>query len=114
LKTRDGKIPIDIGVCDGEGLIELSVSRAKKWKSCQLAHDYRYVQKLRPKRKVRPLTLGSLVHSCLEARALGKNWVQEIKNFKEKDWAKLFEEERFELGDITGGGYRIMRDCHYF
>lgn len=114
MKTRNGKVPIDIGQCDGEGLIELSVSRAKKWKSCQLAHDYRYVQKLRPKRKVRPLTLGSLCHSCLEARALGKNWVQEIKSFKEGDWAKLFEEERLELGDIPGDAYRIMRGYHYY
>ncbi len=114
MKTRGGKVPIDIGICDGEGLLELSVSRAKKWKACQIAHDYRYVQKLRSKKKVRPLTLGSLVHSCLEYRALGKNWVQAIKEFKTGDWAKLFEEERVELGDIPNDAYRIMRGYHYY
>lgn len=114
MKTRDGKVPIDIGECDGEGLIELSVSRAKKWKSCQVGHDYRYVMKLRPKRKVRPLTLGSLVHSCLEARALGFDWVSEIRKFKKNEWAKLFEEERVELGDIPQDAFRIMRGYHYY
>lgn len=114
MKMREGKTSIDIGECDGEGLIELSVSRAKKWKSCQQAHDYRYVDKLRPLRKVRPLTLGSLVHSCLEARLEGRNWVEEIKKFQKEEWSKIFDEEKVELGDIPHDCYRIMRGYHYF
>ena len=114
MKLEEGKTSIDIGICDEPGLIEISVSRAKKWKSCQVAHDYKYVQKLRPKAKARPLTLGSLVHKCLEYRALGQDWVKVIKDFKAGEWSKLFEEERFELGDIPGDAYRIMRGYHYY
>ena len=114
MKTKEGKVTIDIGECDGEGLIELSVSRAKKWKACQCAHDYRYVDKLRPIRKVRPLTLGSLAHSCLEARLEGRNWVDEIKKFQKDEWSKIFEEEKVELGDIPKDCYRIMRGYHYY
>lgn len=114
MKVREGKVTIDIGICDGPDLIELSVSRAKKWKQCQQAHDYKYVDKLKPKSKSRPLTLGGLVHSCLETRAEGKNWVQAVKDFRDGDWAKLFEEERAELGDMPNDAYRIMRGYHYY
>lgn len=114
MKMREGKISIDIGQCDGDGLIELSVSRAKKWRTCQQAHDFRYVDKLRPKQKSRPLTLGSLVHSCLEARLEGRDWVQVIRDFKANEWSKLFEEERIELGDLPNDCFRIMRGYHYF
>lgn len=114
MKLREGKQSIDIGICDEPDLLELSVSKAKKWKSCQQAHDYRYVQKLKPKSKARPLTLGGLVHSCLEARAEGQNWIQEIKKFRDGEWSKLFEEERVELGDIPTDAFRIMRGYHYY
>ena len=114
MKTRDGKPPVDIGECDGEDLFEISISKSRKWKSCQVAYDYKYVMKLLPKRKSRPLNLGSLVHSCLENRLLGQNWVQVIKDFKEKEWSKLFEEEKIELGDIPMDAYRIVRGYHYY
>jgi hypothetical protein len=111
---KSDKKPIDIGVCDGEGLIELSVSKAKVWRRCQTKYDYKYNRGLRPVRTARPLTLGSLVHECLEARALSTNWVQKIKDFKNGEWSKLFEEERVMLGDIPTDTYRIMRGYHYY
>ena len=114
MKTRDGKVTIDIGQCDGEDLLELSVSKAKKWRGCQQAYKYRYMDKLIPKMKARPLTLGSLVHLCLENRAEGLNWVKAIQDFKKNEWAKLFDEERIELGDIPTDAYRIMRGYHFF
>lgn len=114
MKLKEGKVSIDIGDCDEPGVLELSVSKAKKWKSCQVAHDYKYVRKLRPKSKTRPLTLGGLIHECLEKRAEGQNWVQVIKDFKVNEWAKLFEEERIELGDIPNDAFRIMRGYHYY
>ena len=114
MKTKEGKSTIDIGECDGAGLVELSVSKAKRWRQCQTAYRYKYVDKLRPVRKARPLTLGSLVHSCLEARAMGGNWVDEIRKFKAGEWSKVFEEEKVELGDIPGDAFRIMRGYHYY
>jgi len=113
MKT-DGKDPIDVGECDGKGLIELSVSKAKRWKACQQSYEYRYVNKLTPKTKSRPLTVGTLVHKCLEARALGQAWVDVIKTFKEEEWSKLFDEEKVELGDIPTDTYLIMRGYHYY
>lgn len=114
MKLREGKVAIDIGSCNRDDLTELSVSRAKKWRGCQKAHDYKYVDNIIPKKKVRPLTLGSLVHSCLESRAQGDNWVQVIRDFKKGEWANLFEEERAELGDIPNDAFRIMRGYHYY
>lgn len=109
MKVEEGKTLFTVGDCSEEGLLELSVSRMKKWNTCQKAHDYRYVEKLRPKEKARPLTLGSLVHKCLETRANKGDWIRVIKEFKKNEWSKIFEEEQVELGDIPGDCFRIMR-----
>jgi hypothetical protein len=111
---KSKKPTVDIGICDGPGLIELSVSKAKVWRRCQTKYGYKYDWKLKPRGKVRPLTLGSLVHECIEARASGKNWVQQIRDFKSGEWSKLFEDERVLLGDIPQDAYRIMRGYHYY
>lgn len=103
---------IKIGEVEGTDLIELSVSRLKTWRRCQVKHDFKYVDKLRPKRKAVPLRRGSWVHSCLEARNEGKNWVDVIKQLKADEYDKLFAEEKAELGDLPTEVFRIMRAYH--
>lgn len=104
---------IKIGVVEGEeGIIEISASRLKKWRSCQMAHDYKYVRGLRPKRKAVPLRKGTWVHACLEARDSGQDWIEVIKKLKAEEYDKLFEEEKVELGDLPKDVFRMMRAYH--
>lgn len=103
---------IKIGEVEGEGLIELSNSRMKTWRRCQVKHDFKYVDKLRPKRKAVPLRRGTWIHSCLEARDSGENWVEVIKKLKAEEYDKLFAEEKVELGDLPTEVFRIMRAYH--
>lgn len=103
---------IVIGDVDSEGLLELSVSKVKKWRTCQQAYDYKYNQKLSPKTKAVPLRRGTWVHACLEARDNGENWVEVIKKLKAEEYDKLFVEEKAELGDLPAEVFRIMRAYH--
>ncbi|MCU7521975.1 MAG: PD-(D/E)XK nuclease family protein, partial [Ignavibacteria bacterium] len=104
---------IKIGVVEGEeGLLEISISKAKKWQSCQKAFAYRYNDKLRPKKKATALRRGTWVHSCLEQRALGNDWVKVIKDLKAQEYDKLFLEEKVELGDLPTEVFRMMRAYH--
>lgn len=103
---------IKIGEVEGEGLIELSVSKVKKWRACQKAFDYKYVDKLRPKKKAVALRRGTWIHSCLEARDKGEDWLEVIKKLKKEEYDKLFLEEKAELGDLPMEVLRIMRAYH--
>lgn len=103
---------IKIGEVEGPGILELSVSKVKKWRSCQQAFDYRYVDKLRPKRKAVALRRGSWIHSCLEARGKGEEWLGVIKKLKKEEYDPLFLEEKVELGDLPTEVFRIMRAYH--
>lgn len=109
MKTDNLRQVIKIGEVDGEDLVKVSVSKLKNWKACQQKYHYKYVKKLRPKTKSRPLTLGSLVHKCLEAHDMGEDWVQVIKDYNENEFSKLFLEEKAELGDIPRDCLRICR-----
>jgi hypothetical protein len=109
LKTDDLKRLIKIGEVDDPNLVHVSVSKLKVWKSCQQKFNYKYVQKLKPKTKSRPLTLGGLVHKCLESHDEGENWVQVIKDYNTNEFSKLFLEEKAELGDIPHDCLRICR-----
>jgi hypothetical protein len=89
--------------------LELSISKVKKWRRCQKAYEYKYIQKLTPKKKAVALTRGTWMHSCLEARDQGRNWIETIKELKAKEYDPLFEEEKAELGPLPTEVFRIMR-----
>lgn len=89
--------------------IEVSVSRIKRWKHCPMSHDYKYVHKLITKQKAVPLTMGSWVHSCLEVRDLGLDWLAKLKEMKTTEYDNMFQEEKVMLGDLPGNVFRIMR-----
>lgn len=80
---------------------QISHSRVQSWRRCQMQHHYRYYQRLRRKTKPRPLYLGSAVHTCLEALIESGSYAEEIVAIN-SELAKLFREEREELGDIPG------------
>ena len=109
MKTDGLRQVIKIGDVDEEGLVNVSVSKLKTWKTCQQKWSYKYVQNLRPKAKSRPLTLGGLVHKCLEAHDMGEDWVQIIRDYNTNEYSKLFLEEKAELGDIPQDTLRLCR-----
>lgn len=87
--------------------MRISNSKSNTYRRCQKKYEYKYVRKLEPKKKSRPLTLGSWMHDLIEAWHKGENWL-DIHRAKKKEWANLFEEEREELGDIPGDAQRLM------
>ena len=100
---------IKLGAVEGEGLLEVSVSKINKWRKCQKLYSYRYDEELRPKKKAVPLRKGSWVHSCLEALDNKQDWLVTLKDLKAKEYDKLFEEEKAELGDLPNQVLRMLR-----
>lgn len=85
----------------------VSHSRAKTWRRCQMQHHYKYVQKLTPVRKARPLYLGSTVHEMLEVHLNGGDWNTVYKAAK-AEYDKLFQEEQLLMGNIPEEAKQIV------
>ena len=74
----------------------ISHSQITTWRDCQQKWDYRYGQRLVPKRIERPLHVGSWVHACLETHYGTGNW--RIGNAPyAAQYEKLFDEEKQRL-----------------
>ncbi len=86
---------------------KVSHSKVKTWRRCRKAYDYRYVQKLRPRRKGRPLVFGSIVHEMIEAHANGDS-PQDVLTKYRKDVKKLFSAERDEYLQIVTDAELLM------
>ena len=84
-----------------EEVLQVSHSRLKVWRRCQMQHHYRYYQRLRKIRNGTPLFIGTGVHSMLEAQQIRGNWLPEYQAF-EKEFKKMFKEEQEMLGDLPG------------
>lgn len=76
--------------------ISVSWSELKSFQRCPKQWDYKYAQRLVPKKKSRPLFLGSWIHACLEAYYRGQDWHEGHQIFL-NEYNKLFEEEKLEL-----------------
>jgi hypothetical protein len=86
---------------DWPEVLQVSHSRIKSWRRCQMQHHYRYVQKLRKIKKGIALYVGTGIHAMLEAQTLRGDWKPEMTAFR-KEFDKLFKEEIAELGDVPG------------
>lgn len=86
---------------DWPEILQLSFSRLKSWRRCEMQHHYRYYQRLRKKAKGLPLFVGTGIHDMLEAQVTKGSWTTEMGNFR-KEFNKIFQEEREELGDLPG------------
>jgi ATP-dependent helicase/DNAse subunit B len=86
-----------------EGLerISFNQSRIKIFNQCPKKFDYKYNQLLEPKRKVRPLFLGSWIHAALETHYRDGDWTIGHNEYV-KEWDKLFDEEKKELAAGRG------------
>jgi len=85
----------------------VSYSKIKKWRFCRQSYFFNYVDRIVPKRKPKPLKLGSIVHSMLEAASKEEDWTI-IHDQVKKEYSKMMEEEKEYYGDLPGDSKRIM------
>ena len=76
--------------------VNFNQSRLKTFDRCPKQYEYKYIQLLEPKKKVRPLFLGSWVHAALETHYKVGDWKIGHAEYVAQ-WNKLFEEERLAL-----------------
>jgi PD-(D/E)XK nuclease superfamily len=88
-------------------------SMLKTFRRCPKQAQYKYVERLKPKRLGRPLRLGTWMHKLEEAHGKGKSWKKAHKEQK-RLWLQLFEEERAEIGDLPGTCERLMRSYLWY
>ncbi len=88
-------------------MIKVSNSRVKTWRRCPNAHYYKYVEKLEPKKKKAALMKGSMIHDMIEAWVNGDDWRRALREY-EKQYDKLFLEEKEEYGDIINDMMVVM------
>lgn len=108
LHYMTGKEAADMGI----ETIYVSQSKIKTWRRCHAKHDYRYNQNLEKKRRAVQLFRGSILGECIDAiyarrvnpKAL--NFEKVLQGY-EKQYKKLFVEEREFYGDLIGECRRI-------
>lgn len=76
--------------------VHFNQSRLKTFDRCPKQYEYKYVELLEPKKKSRPLFLGSWVHAALETHYKQGDWKIGHQQYV-NEWNKLFEEERIAL-----------------
>lgn len=92
-----------------------SQGRIKTWRHCHRAYHYRYVEGLERKKPELPPLRGTIIHECLDALVLQpKSWKDVISKY-EKQYAKLFDEEKEIFGDLPKEVERIVENYqrHY-
>ena len=81
-------------------LFKVSQSKVNTWRRCRYAYHLKYVEKLEPKKKARPLKFGDIIHKMVEADVTGKNPMK-VLNQEAKINEKLFDAEREMYGNIV-------------
>ena len=92
--------------------IYVSQSKIKTWRRCHAKHDYRYNQNLEKKRRAVQLFRGSILGECIDsiyARRVNPQapGFETVLREYEKEYKKLFQEEREFYGDLIGECRRI-------
>lgn len=96
-------------VIDKLDSFRFSHSKLKLWLKCKMAYHLKYVEKLRAKRKSRPLQFGTMVHEMLEAWINGDDPFEVLAEFERKQ-GKLFATMVEEYGDIVDDTRIIMSE----
>lgn len=94
----------------------VSQSKVKTFRRCHQAYHYRYVEKLKRKRKSRPLQFGTMIHKMLERHINGDDPMDYLVELQaDVAQMKLFAQEREEYGDIITDVADIITDYieHY-
>lgn len=91
-----------------ELVTRVSNSKLKTWRRCPNKFRYKYVERLRPKKRAIQLERGSWIHDLLQHHYDGEDW-KDRQNVLTKEFWALFEEEREDLGDLPSECKQIMR-----
>lgn len=89
--------------------ITVSQSKIKTWRRCRRAYHYKYIEKLEPRRKARPLVFGSIVHEMIEANAGSIDWMTVGEKYR-KEVKKLFSAERDDYLQIIEDAEMLMEE----
>lgn len=81
-------------------MFKTSNSKNKVANRCLKQYYYKYILKYRRRIKSRALLVGSLVHECLESYFRDGNYTTTIKEWREKEFKKMFKEEQALHSDI--------------
>lgn len=91
-----------------------SWSEIKLARKCSKAHHYKYAEGLKRRKPSRPAFVGTILHEMLHAFTMAKldpnydNDPWKVLARFEKDYAKLFKEEKEEFGDVPQLASRIF------
>ena len=88
--------------------IAVSYSKVKAWRFCRQNYWYKYHDRIVPKRKPKPLKIGSLVHEVLEAMAKKQDW-RLLISAAQKEYNKMFAEEKEFYGNYPEDVERIIK-----
>lgn len=94
-------------------VFRVSNSKIKLWLKCKMAYHLKYVDKLRPKKKSRPLQFGTMVHEMIEAWIEGDDPMEKLAEFEKKQ-GRLFQTMIDEYGDIVDDTRIIMTEYFAF
>src|SRR3990167_8634105 len=86
----------------------ISQSDIKKWRHCQQEYHYSEVMNLEPRITKIALLRGTIIHEMIASHALGDDWEVTLAKY-EKEYAKLFREEKEEFGDLPTELRRMMK-----
>jgi hypothetical protein len=91
-----------------------SQSMIKTFRRCPKLAEFKYVRRLSPRIKSKPLTRGTWFHKLLEEHYAGRDWKKAHKRMSLK-FNELFDEEKDELGDLPREMLMLMRSYlwHY-
>lgn len=92
-----------------KNVFHVSNSKVKLYRKCRRAYWYRYVEKLRRKRKARPLLFGSIAHTMIEA-FINADDPMAVWERDTKEQRKLFRAEREEFEEIASSTRIIMQE----
>lgn len=92
-------------------MYKVSHSKVKTWRKCHKCYDYKYNQKLEPRRKARPLVFGSVIHEMIEANANNKKPSSILKKYR-SETKNMFSVEVDEYLKVIDDAEALME--HYF
>jgi hypothetical protein len=81
--------------------MNISFSKARTWRRCHKQYDYRYNQQLEKRKLPVPMFRGRILGECLDAVVAGESWAAVLAKY-EKEYKRLFDEEKEEYGDLIG------------
>lgn len=105
------RAPADSGSIQlrNDGVLQVSQSRVRAWRTCRQQHHYKFVENIKPKRVKRPFQFGKIVHSMVEAYANGDEPFEVLDQIA-LDKKAMFRAEAEMYGNIIEDIRLIMRE----